>query len=55
MQNDLLQVLTDMRSGAVAIDISNKFDEMIRAVLDTGGNYSKFCDLCSRGYWSRCF
>ena len=37
MQNDLLQVLTDMRSGAVAIDISNKFDEMIRAVLDTGG------------------
>ena len=36
-KNDLLQVLTDMRNGAVAIDISAKFDEMIKAVLETGG------------------
>lgn len=36
-KNDILQVLMDMRSGAVAADISNKFDEMIEAVLQTGG------------------
>ena len=26
----------DMRSGAVAADISRKFDEMIKAVIDVG-------------------
>ncbi|HXR75193.1 MAG TPA: hypothetical protein VN737_04400 [Bryobacteraceae bacterium] len=37
MPNDILSVLTDMRSGAVAMDINNKFNEMIQAVLETGG------------------
>ena len=36
-RNDILQTLLDMRSGAVAMDISAKFDEMIQAVLGTGG------------------
>lgn len=35
--NDILAVLMDMRSGAVASDISSKFDEVVKAVLDTGG------------------
>lgn len=35
--NDIISVLMDMRSGAVARDISAKFDEMIQAVLNTGG------------------
>lgn len=35
--NDILAVLMDMRSGAVAADVNAKFNEMIRAVLDTGG------------------
>jgi hypothetical protein len=37
MQNDVLQVLMDMRNGAVATDINSKFNEMIGAVLDTAG------------------
>jgi hypothetical protein len=37
MQNDILQTITDMRNGAVAIDINSKFNEMIQAVLETGG------------------
>lgn len=36
-KNDVLQVLMDMRSGAVAMDINQKFNEMIGAVLDTAG------------------
>jgi|ERR1051326_196075 hypothetical protein len=35
--NDILQVLLDMRNGAVAADVNEKFEEMIRAVLETGG------------------
>ncbi len=35
--NDILSVLLDMRSGAVAADISKKFDEVVAAVLETGG------------------
>lgn len=34
---DLLAVLLDMRSGAVAADCNNKFNEVLKAVLDTGG------------------
>jgi hypothetical protein len=37
MQNDVLSVLMDMRSGAVAADINAKFNEMTQAVLETGG------------------
>lgn len=37
MQNDVLQVLLDMRNGAVAADINGKFNEMAQAVLETGG------------------
>jgi len=35
---DLLRVLTDMRSGKVAIDCNQKFNEVLKAVLETGGN-----------------
>jgi hypothetical protein len=34
---DLLQVLLDMRSGAVAADCNEKFNEVLSAVLETGG------------------
>jgi hypothetical protein len=34
---DLLQVLLDMRSGAVAADCNKKFSEVLQAVLETGG------------------
>lgn len=34
---DLLQVLLDMRNGAVAQDCNLKFNEVLRAVIDTGG------------------
>jgi hypothetical protein len=37
MLNDVLQVLLDMRGGAVAADINGKFNEMAQAVLETGG------------------
>jgi len=36
-RNDILQVLMDMRSGAVAADINEKFNEMVTAVLETSG------------------
>jgi hypothetical protein len=35
--NDLISVLMDMRSGAVAADINEKFNDVLKAVLDTGG------------------
>lgn len=35
--NDILQTIMDMRNGAVAADINAKFDEMVTAVLETGG------------------
>jgi hypothetical protein len=35
--NDVLQVLLDMRQGAVAADVSKKFDEVVQAVIETGG------------------
>lgn len=35
--NDVLQVILDMRGGAVAADINAKFNEMAQAVLETGG------------------
>ncbi len=34
---DLLQVLLDMRNGQVAADCNQKFNEVLGAVLDTGG------------------
>lgn len=34
---DLLQVLLDMRSGQVAADCNEKFNEVLQAVLETGG------------------
>lgn len=37
VQNDLLKVLMDMRSGAVAADINAKFNEMIASVLENRG------------------
>jgi hypothetical protein len=35
--NDLLQFILEMRSGRVAMDCNAKFNEMIQAVLETGG------------------
>ncbi len=37
MQNDVLAVMLDMRSGQVCADINSKFNEVLSAVLDTGG------------------
>jgi len=37
MAADLLRVLLDMRNGAVAADCNKKFDEVLAAVLETGG------------------
>ena len=34
---DFVNLITEMRSGAVAIDLNNKFNEMLTAVLETGG------------------
>ncbi len=34
---DLLSVLMDMRNGQVAADVSQKFCEVLKAVIDTGG------------------
>ncbi len=34
---DLLQVLLDMRNGQVATDCNAKFNEVLGAVLETGG------------------
>ena len=36
-KNDILAVLMDMKSGAVAADISAKFDDVVKAVLETAG------------------
>ena len=37
MNNDLLSVLLEMRSGQVATDCNEKFNEVLAAVLETGG------------------
>ncbi len=37
MQNDVLQVMLDMRNGQVATDVNEKFNEVLQAVLETGG------------------
>ncbi len=37
-KTDLLQVLLDMRSGAVAADCNEKFNEVLQAVIETGGS-----------------
>ncbi len=34
---DFVSMLVDMRNGAVAQDLNLKFNEMLTAVLDTGG------------------
>ncbi len=34
---DLLRVLFDMRNGRVAADCSAKFNEVLKAVIETGG------------------
>ena len=34
---DLLQVIMDIRNGQVAMDINTKFNEVVKAVLDTAG------------------
>lgn len=35
--NDLLNLLLDMRNGQVAADVNAKFNEVLQAVLETGG------------------
>lgn len=37
MENDLLGILLDMRSGQVAADCNQKFNDVVSAVLETGG------------------
>lgn len=37
MENDLLGILLDMRSGQVAADCNAKFNDVLAAVLETGG------------------
>lgn len=34
---DLLQILLDMRSGQVAADCNQKFNDVLQGVLETGG------------------
>ena len=34
---DVLAFILDMRNGAVAMDVNNKFNEMVKAVIETGG------------------
>lgn len=36
-QTDLLQCLLDMRNGQVAADCNEKFNQVLRGVLETGG------------------
>lgn len=36
-QNDLLHLLLEMRNGAVAIDLNNKFQEVLTSVLEAAG------------------
>lgn len=33
---DIISILSEMQSGAVAIEISQKFAELVRSVVDTG-------------------
>ena len=42
---DLLQVLLDMRNGAVAADCNAKFNEVLKAVLETAGKGKLTIDL----------
>lgn len=42
---DLLQILLDMRSGQVAADCNIKFNEVLQAVLETGGKGKLTIDL----------
>src|SRR5438128_90938 len=35
--SDLLAILLDMRSGQVAADCNQKFNDVLKAVLETGG------------------
>lgn len=44
-QTDLLAVLLDMRSGAVAADCNQKFNEVLKAVIETGGKGKLTIDL----------
>jgi len=37
MKNDINSVICEMRNGAVLQDINAKFDEMVSAILATGG------------------
>lgn len=34
---DFINLLMEMRGGAVAVDLNSKFNEMLAAVLETGG------------------
>lgn len=34
---DVLAVVMDMRNGAVAADCNNKFNDVLKAVIETGG------------------
>ncbi len=36
-RNDLLSFLLDMRNGQVVCDINEKFNEVVKAVVETGG------------------
>lgn len=42
---DLMQVLLEMRNGAVAADLNTKFNEVLAAVLETGGGGKLTVDL----------
>ena len=42
---DLLAVLLDMRSGQVAADCNAKFNEVLKAVIETGGKGKLTIDL----------
>lgn len=42
---DLLSVLLDMRGGAVANDCNVKFNDVLRAVLETGGKGKLTIDI----------
>ena len=42
---DLLQILLDMRNGQVAADCNQKFNDVLRSVLETGGKGKLTIDL----------
>lgn len=44
-KNDILAVLLDMRNGQVAADVNTKFNEMLAAVIETGGKGKLTIDL----------